>query len=545
MYGLPLKYGRFFRSDIEPDQLGSSLMLFEDSKKLKAHALHHDLDTKGEGRYSHWSSHLYFSSSDGSDPRSNNHKYHYKINFDLLAALACLFPIGLFLLINAGLSGPSLFYTIFGTCFFVFSLFLLKNPFFTYESYMAISGQPVSDASSWDGLARSLYHGNGFGTGGWAARRGGYPLILATAYNLFGPYVYVAKWLNVFFASLGITCVFLLFKELLNTKWACFTFTMLLLEPGNYNYISTSASEVVGNALLFASIYIFILTLKYKSSSLAFFAGFIFVLSNLTRTLTLLALPSYILLSAYYFHKTKTRLKLQVAILIFYSLGVIIVFGGWILRQNYVHGIWSFSDNTSQAFYANTDPKYGKWSPQIYEELKSLKDQSIKSKYEFFSQKANENIKKYPRFFLSQIKNNIVTFLSRPFENFKESYYLLLLTGIFCVFFCSIDLFRAKYLAGVLKFFSAISLLVAINLYDLSLVIISVSCLYILIRKLQEFIVIIPLTIIFSSLAIGLVGVTDLNRLWATISILPLFLFFYTSFEFSNQITNQIMRIKK
>src|SRR5262245_50143355 len=81
--------GRAFRVRI-PDELpfvvrGSStdrrqrgLTLFEDGYPLgPVDALHDTIRETGSGAYSHWSDTLYFSSTDGSDPRTNGRVYSY------------------------------------------------------------------------------------------------------------------------------------------------------------------------------------------------------------------------------------------------------------------------------------------------------------------------------------------------------------------------------------------------------------------------------------------------------------------------------------
>jgi len=54
----------------------SDLALYEDGRPLgPPHALHADIRTSGRGRYSHWRGSIVFSSSDGSDPRTNGRHY--------------------------------------------------------------------------------------------------------------------------------------------------------------------------------------------------------------------------------------------------------------------------------------------------------------------------------------------------------------------------------------------------------------------------------------------------------------------------------------
>ena len=62
--------------DGEENPHSSSLVLFEDGVVLgPPHAPHAAIRDLGLGRYSHWSNDIYFSSSDGSDPRANGRAY--------------------------------------------------------------------------------------------------------------------------------------------------------------------------------------------------------------------------------------------------------------------------------------------------------------------------------------------------------------------------------------------------------------------------------------------------------------------------------------
>jgi hypothetical protein len=73
--------GRCWLGDV-PDFLlsdkeaASRLRLLEDGKPLgPAHAGHDDVRNLGSGRFSHWGTTVYFSTSDDSDPRSNGRRY--------------------------------------------------------------------------------------------------------------------------------------------------------------------------------------------------------------------------------------------------------------------------------------------------------------------------------------------------------------------------------------------------------------------------------------------------------------------------------------
>jgi hypothetical protein len=57
-------------------ELRSTLLLMEDDKLLgPPHSFHADIRRIGGGRYSHWKSQLYFSTSDNTDPNANGRRY--------------------------------------------------------------------------------------------------------------------------------------------------------------------------------------------------------------------------------------------------------------------------------------------------------------------------------------------------------------------------------------------------------------------------------------------------------------------------------------
>jgi MoaA/NifB/PqqE/SkfB family radical SAM enzyme len=62
----------------------SSLLLYEDGAPLPlAHQSHANIRSTGLGRYSHWESSLFFSTSDNSDPNANGRKYEVELGYRL------------------------------------------------------------------------------------------------------------------------------------------------------------------------------------------------------------------------------------------------------------------------------------------------------------------------------------------------------------------------------------------------------------------------------------------------------------------------------
>jgi hypothetical protein len=70
----------YYPGDGIADGPPSTLRLFENDRELgPAHAPHAKIRTKGSGQFSHWKTHLYFSASDNTDPRTNGRQYRWEI----------------------------------------------------------------------------------------------------------------------------------------------------------------------------------------------------------------------------------------------------------------------------------------------------------------------------------------------------------------------------------------------------------------------------------------------------------------------------------
>ncbi len=94
-YALPLStsYG-----DDNVSPKSSAWRLCEDGKVLPfPHSVHGNIENIGSGRYSHWSATLFFSSSDGSDPRENGRKYILKPTFSIILSMPAIRQSILFL----------------------------------------------------------------------------------------------------------------------------------------------------------------------------------------------------------------------------------------------------------------------------------------------------------------------------------------------------------------------------------------------------------------------------------------------------------------
>lgn len=82
------------QSDTGSLPANSNLQMFEDGAHFgRAHNLHVNIAEIGAGRYSHWSTNLYFSTSDNSDPRTNGRDYSITANYAFSTWLIHAFTI--------------------------------------------------------------------------------------------------------------------------------------------------------------------------------------------------------------------------------------------------------------------------------------------------------------------------------------------------------------------------------------------------------------------------------------------------------------------
>src|SRR5216683_5427060 len=81
--GLRFPYG--VASDGTTHPMASQLQLLENGRPLgPGHALHQTIRDVGQGTFSHWIGHLYFSTSDGTDPRTNGRHYTIRVTAEVV-----------------------------------------------------------------------------------------------------------------------------------------------------------------------------------------------------------------------------------------------------------------------------------------------------------------------------------------------------------------------------------------------------------------------------------------------------------------------------
>lgn len=97
-----LKKWRYFLAESDGSgSLKSSAILFEDGRPLaSAHSQHDMIRNAGAGKYSHWNTDLYFSTSDNSDPRINGRRYLLEASAHLPILHVAILFVALLLLLR-------------------------------------------------------------------------------------------------------------------------------------------------------------------------------------------------------------------------------------------------------------------------------------------------------------------------------------------------------------------------------------------------------------------------------------------------------------
>src|SRR5262249_40471772 len=133
-------------------------------------------------------------------------------------------------------------------------------------------------------------------------------------------------------------------------------------------------------------------------------SGMLLGLSNLTRTLTLLAMPGYVVCLAVRpgWHPRRQAVG-RVALFVF---GFAFAVGPWILRQHRVHGLTSISDNTAIGFYAATSPKHGYWTSDVERDAEADGvAPTVKAHYDYYMARAYDNLRADPWFYVGNVLN--------------------------------------------------------------------------------------------------------------------------------------------
>jgi hypothetical protein len=403
----------------------SPARLLEDGHDLgPANALHEQIRSRGGGRFSIWHGQLYFSTSDGSDPSQNGRRYEIVWPTPIAAgwrhactALAVLL-VGLTLLFgrSLGLGLPQwiahrvvprvvalvafvaaadgrrawrMAALVAAVAIFVRAVdhLLVMHDLAGHISGGLVMGVPFSDAQGWDNQGESIMGGHGL-VGMWSARRPFYAFVLGALYTWTGPSAFAVVVLHMLVGGLTAALVCRIGQRAIHPVVGLIGGIAFAFDPVSIEYSEFVLTETMGTFLFVLSVHQLVVAVQEDRAAAAWWAGVAFTLSNLTRTLTLPAMPLLVLLLWWIGSRRQRGWRRGFWLAVLFSIGFALPLGTWIVRQKIVHGLTTISDNTASGLYAAASPKYGTWSSYVDREAEEAGiETSIKPRYEWFMQR--------------------------------------------------------------------------------------------------------------------------------------------------------------
>lgn len=271
-----------------------------------------------------------------------------------------------------------------------------------FNDFHWLAGAPISDANGWIEFGSVVKRGCVVGHQ-WAARRPLYGYFLASLYVWTDAHLLAAQWANVVMSSLSVMFLYSITSRLFGVAaglgaavWFCF-------EPHSIHLSIIPLTETIG--CFFTVWHLWWLIRATDGKQLGYVgAGFAFAAANLTRTLSLFALPVEVLL----IWLTSARRRHSIvkgftsAFLFGASVTVLLVIA--MLRNYWLVGIFTISDNTSSILYSVTAPELGTWSSDVELEAQKKGLTTLKDRYEFYMSQAKENLKQHPWVYIGRVK---------------------------------------------------------------------------------------------------------------------------------------------
>ena len=410
---------------------------------------------------------------------------------------------------------------------------------------VSVLGIPFSDAQDWNSGAINIAQGNGL-TGVAAGRRPFYPVLLAFFYTWFGYLLFIAKMINIFANALTVSLIYLIGEKVFNRFFGLFAASLIILNPLHMNYNLTLMTDPTGLLLFAVSVFLILQGLDKKNSWYLFAGGIFFILSNLARTLTILAFPGYLVCIYYILKKDKTAFKKIILSLLFFSLGVTLSLAPWLIRQKMVHGIYAISENTAESFYAATSPKYNTWSELVDKETKEKGITNLKDRYMYYQKAGMGNLKKYPFFYIKNFSRVFFKYINGL--NIKERVFNSILTlFIFMLFinhFFNIHKKKEKILLTCL--FTAVLIVQHLLPAPFGYIITLSGIILSFIAITNRYSIILATGLIFTGVGFAMVGGGPQQRIFLLINwSFQLFYFFTLFFIFQIMVYKVILRKKE
>jgi len=279
--------------------------------------------------------------------------------------------------------------------------FYLYNPrpsgFFIYH------GSPISDGDSYTYKAINIANGYGMPPERQPAVRPFYSIVLACLYTWTGFSLPAVVALNIVIGGVTAVLIYLCGRLVFDPLYALATALFFAIDPTQLIQTPQACTEPLGLLFFVGSVYAAVLAFERWQAALFFLSGLLIGLSNLTRTLTILALPFYIaLILLFGWRERMLRAAAVRALLMLFGFSCVTL--PWLIRQERLYGIASISDNIGEAIYAATSPVYKQWTPLVRKDADAEGiPTTIGDRYRYFTHRAVENLKADPIFYLRNV----------------------------------------------------------------------------------------------------------------------------------------------
>lgn len=398
----------------------------------------------------------------------------------------------------------------------------------------SIAGTPFSDAWGWFYTGTHIAKGTLFDGSipeTMLSLRLFYPVVLGLLFTWAGPSVFLAKLLGIVADSFSVALVYLIGEKVSNRAVGIALSIAVLGSAEHVSQSLVTSTESVGNAMIALSLLMLILCCKGTKSARFVWPGLVVALSNLTRPLTIGAIPGYGLCILYLWRRNRIEWKKAVYGVVFFLLGVALAFGPWIVKQKMMHGVATISTNTADAFYAATSPQYGHWAPEVEKELKVHGiGHSIKERYEFFMREGLKNLKSNPLFYVKNVARSFVEYL-RGFD----SPALILNSVPLILMFLGLIVARSESAPLMRRLATAVLMTCIIGLQivtpqKIAFLWLAVAMIIVIILDRRRYSVLLANTLLFSGIALAMLGLGGMDRL--TFGLTWMALFFFLGFWF-------------
>jgi hypothetical protein len=419
----------------------SPARLLEDGRDLgPANASHQAIREQGGGRFSVWRGQLWFSTSDGSDPRTNGRRYEivwprpiaagWRHASTVLAALlglaaawlarphvprfvawcdrvlaARVAALSALVAPHAGRRAWWVAAAIGGLAVVVRGVdhVLVQQDLAGHISGALVMGVPFSDAQGWDSQGASICSGHGL-VGMWSARRPFYALALGALYTWTGPSASAVVVLHMLVGGLTAALVCRIGQRVIHPAVGTLAGVAFACDPVSIEYSNYVLTETLGTFLFVVCTHQLVVAVQEHRAAAAWWGGVALVLSNLTRTLTLPAMPLLALLVWWRGGAGGRGWRRGAWLTLWFALGFVLPLTAWIARQKVVHDLTTISDNTASGLYAAASPKYGVWDSMVDREAEEAGiPAAIKPRYDWFMARFREELAADPSFYARNV----------------------------------------------------------------------------------------------------------------------------------------------